>query len=119
MPNDQPKVAEFARDQSFPEECLFADEERKVYAAMSTREGAAATFLSLSTPLALLNKYSVKDAKDLIKSYSFKQPSSVEETLQQGGTFAFDSDRVLYAYRDGGTADHAPLDDVLNACRSA
>lgn len=34
----------------------------------------------------------------------------------QGGLFVFDGADVLYAHKDEGTADHAPMEDVLAAC---
>ena len=35
---------------------------------------------------------------------------------QLGGLFVFSGAEVLYAWRDEGVGDHAPLDDVLAAC---
>ena len=34
----------------------------------------------------------------------------------QGGMFVFRGKELLYAWRDEGTGDHAPLDDVLSIC---
>ena len=42
-------------------------------------------------------------------------------TLQhlQGGLFVFDGSEVVYAHKDAGTADHAPMSEVLEACCGA
>jgi len=34
----------------------------------------------------------------------------------QGGLFVFDGPEIIYAHKDAGTADHAPMDEVLEAC---
>lgn len=34
----------------------------------------------------------------------------------QGGMFVFKGKQLLYARKDEGTGDHAPLDDVFNVC---
>ena len=34
----------------------------------------------------------------------------------QGGMFVFKGKQLLYAWKDEGTGDHAPLDDIFDAC---
>lgn len=34
----------------------------------------------------------------------------------QGGMFVFKGKQLLYARKDEGTGDHAPLEDILNIC---
>lgn len=34
----------------------------------------------------------------------------------QGGMFVFRGKQLLYARKDEGTGDHAPLDDVFDIC---
>ena len=34
----------------------------------------------------------------------------------QGGLFIFDGEEIVYAHKDQGTADHAPMEEVLEAC---
>jgi hypothetical protein len=37
-------------------------------------------------------------------------------TFCQGGMFVFRGKELLYARKDEGTGDHAPLDDVFDVC---
>lgn len=37
----------------------------------------------------------------------------------QGGMYIFKGRQLLYARKDEGTGDHAPLDDILNICCAA
>lgn len=34
----------------------------------------------------------------------------------QGGLFIFDGPEIIYSHKDAGTADHAPMNEVLEAC---
>ncbi|CAN6281552.1 unnamed protein product [Urochloa humidicola] len=53
------------------------------------------------------------------KNYTLEgTPANLTGVLQQGGMFVFRGKELLYSWRDEGTGDHAPLDDVLSACRS-
>ncbi|XP_078170985.1 thioredoxin-like protein AAED1, chloroplastic isoform X2 [Carex rostrata] len=55
--------------------------------------------------------------KEATKNYTMKAtPSDVSSVLQQGGMFVFKGKELMYARKDEGTGDHAPLDDVLNIC---
>lgn len=102
----------------FPEESLFVDPERKVYAALQLYEGLSRTFFDPSTPAAL-QKRGLDGLREGAKNYTMIPPINMESALQQGGVFVFDGSRVLYAWRDGGTGDHAPLEDILGALPAA
>ncbi len=36
--------------------------------------------------------------------------------FSQGGMFVFKGKELIYAHKDEGTGDHAPLDDVFKSC---
>ena len=36
--------------------------------------------------------------------------------LYQGGMFVFKGKQLLYARKDEGAGDHAPLDDIFDVC---
>ncbi|KAF8675398.1 hypothetical protein HU200_047764 [Digitaria exilis] len=56
--------------------------------------------------------------KKATKNYTLEgTPADLTGVLQQGGMFVFRGKELLYSWRDEGTGDHAPLDDVLSACR--
>ncbi|KAK8962409.1 hypothetical protein KSP40_PGU018239 [Platanthera guangdongensis] len=51
------------------------------------------------------------------KNYTLSAtPQDRSSVLQQGGMFVFKGKELLYARKDEGTGDHAPLEDVLNIC---
>ncbi|KAG2535528.1 hypothetical protein PVAP13_9NG121000 [Panicum virgatum] len=78
----------------FPLEYLYADPERKVK--------VFSRFDSL---------------REAVKNYTIEAtPDDRAGVLQQGGMFVFKGKELLYARKDEGTGDHAPLDDVLNIC---
>ncbi|CAL4935714.1 unnamed protein product [Urochloa decumbens] len=57
--------------------------------------------------------------KKATKNYTLEgTPANLTGVFQQGGMFVFRGKELLYSWRDEGTGDHAPLDDVLSACRS-
>nr|TKV91574.1 hypothetical protein SEVIR_9G105700v2 [Setaria viridis] len=56
--------------------------------------------------------------KKATKNYTLEgTPGDLTGVLQQGGMFVFRGKELLYSWRDEGTGDHAPMDDVLSACR--
>ncbi|CAL4927106.1 unnamed protein product [Urochloa decumbens] len=56
--------------------------------------------------------------KKATKNYTLEgTPANLTGVFQQGGMFVFRGKELLYSWRDEGTGDHAPLDDVLSACR--
>jgi hypothetical protein len=100
------------------EELLFVDPACGVYAALGLYKGLARTFLNKATPAALQAR-GLDGLKAAAKNYSMIAPSKAEDALQQGGLLVVDGARVLYAWRDEGTADHAPVEEVLAACCAA
>jgi hypothetical protein len=58
--------------------------------------------------------------KEAVKNYTIEAtPDDRASVLQQGGMFVFRGKELIYARKDEGTGDHAPLDDVLNICCKA
>ncbi|KAL0431465.1 UNVERIFIED_CONTAM: hypothetical protein Sradi_0772500 [Sesamum radiatum] len=55
--------------------------------------------------------------KKAMKNYTIKAtPDDRSSVLQQGGMFVFKGKQLLYARKDEGSGDHAPLDDIFNIC---
>ncbi|XP_078170984.1 thioredoxin-like protein AAED1, chloroplastic isoform X1 [Carex rostrata] len=98
----------------FPLENLYADPDRKAYDVLGLYYGMARTFLNPASRKVFSRFESIKEAT---KNYTMKAtPSDVSSVLQQGGMFVFKGKELMYARKDEGTGDHAPLDDVLNIC---
>ncbi|XVF17484.1 hypothetical protein REPUB_Repub10bG0126300 [Reevesia pubescens] len=78
----------------FPVDPLYADPERK------------------AKVLSRLDK-----VKKAMENYTMKAtPDDKSGVLQQGGMFVFKGKELLYARKDEGTGDHAPLDDIFDVC---
>ena len=102
-----------------PAELLYVDPERQVYSALGLYSGVGPTFLSPATPAALKAR-GMDAVKEATKNYTMIAPPKFDDALQQGGLIVVGpSGEVAYAWRDAGTADHAPVDAVLAAARSA
>ncbi|TVU45257.1 hypothetical protein EJB05_04738, partial [Eragrostis curvula] len=99
----------------FPSEYLYADPERKAYNVLGLYHGLGRTGPS-SAQLAKI--YSRLDSiKKATKNYTLEgAPADLTGVLQQGGMFVFRGKELAYAWKDEGTGDHAPMDDVLSAC---
>ncbi|XP_020548334.1 thioredoxin-like protein AAED1, chloroplastic isoform X2 [Sesamum indicum] len=55
--------------------------------------------------------------KKAMKNYTIKAtPDDRSSVLQQGGMFVFKGKQLLYARKEEGSGDHAPLDDIFNIC---
>ncbi|XP_071915812.1 thioredoxin-like protein AAED1, chloroplastic isoform X3 [Coffea arabica] len=55
--------------------------------------------------------------RNAVKNYTIEAtPDDRSGVLQQGGMFVFRGKELLYARKDEGTGDHAPLDDIINIC---
>ncbi|KAK8489997.1 hypothetical protein V6N13_133164 [Hibiscus sabdariffa] len=78
----------------FPVDSLYADPERK-----------AKVFSRLDQVKKAMENYTIKAT-----------PDDVSSVLQQGGMFVFKGKQLLYARKDEGTGDHAPLDDIFDVC---
>ncbi|XP_019415341.1 PREDICTED: thioredoxin-like protein AAED1, chloroplastic isoform X3 [Lupinus angustifolius] len=81
----------------FPMDCLYADPDRKT------------------------KVFSRFDAlRKAVKNYTIEAtPDDTSGVLQQGGMFVFRGKQLLYARKDEGTGDHAPLDDIFDVCCKA
>ncbi|KAJ3697623.1 hypothetical protein LUZ61_001328 [Rhynchospora tenuis] len=98
----------------FPLENLYADPDRKAYDLLGLYFGLARTFLNPASRKAFSRFESIKEAT---KNYTIKAtPDDLSSVLQQGGMFVFRGKELMYARKDEGTGDHAPLEDVLNIC---
>ncbi|KAM0915596.1 hypothetical protein ACQ4PT_010756 [Festuca glaucescens] len=98
----------------FPLNCLYADPERKAYDLLGLYFGLGRTFFNPASVKVFSRFDSLKEAT---KNYTIEAtPDDRPSVLQQGGMFVFKGKELLYARKDEGTGDHAPLDDVLNIC---
>ncbi|XP_051178551.1 thioredoxin-like protein AAED1, chloroplastic [Lolium perenne] len=98
----------------FPSDSLYADPERKAYDVLGLYHGIGRTLFSPASAKIYSRLDSIKEAT---KNYTLQgTPSDLTGVMQQGGMFVFRGKELLYAWRDEGTGDHAPLDDVLGVC---
>ncbi|EER90940.1 hypothetical protein BDA96_01G109000 [Sorghum bicolor] len=98
----------------FPLEYLYADPDRKAYNLLGLYFGVGRTFFNPASAKVFSRFDSLKEA---VKNYTMEAtPDDRAGVLQQGGMFVFKGKELLYARKDEGTGDHAPLDDVLNIC---
>ncbi|CAN6297927.1 unnamed protein product [Urochloa humidicola] len=98
----------------FPLEYLYADPERKAYDLLGLYFGLGRTFFNPASVKVFSRFDSLKES---VKNYTIEAtPDDRTSVLQQGGMFVFKGKELLYARKDEGTGDHAPLDDVLNIC---
>ncbi|XP_066386200.1 thioredoxin-like protein AAED1, chloroplastic [Miscanthus floridulus] len=99
----------------FPMDSLYADPERKAYNVLGLYHGLGRTFFNPASAKIYSRLDNIKEAT---KNYTLEAtPADLTGVLQQGGMFVFRGKELLYSWRDEGTGDHAPLDDVLIACR--
>ena len=100
-----------------PEDVLFVDPSRELYEALGLYKGIARTFFNKATPAAIQAR-GLDGLKAATANYTMIAPPRPDDALQQGGLLVVDGERVMYAWRDEGTGDHAPLAEVLAACRA-
>lgn len=99
----------------FPESDFFVDDaDRKLYGALRLNWGPQ-YFWSDATKEGV--KKIEKEMPAILQKYSLIVPPSIESTLQLGGVFVLDGPRLVYAHIDQGLGDHAPNEEVLEACR--
>ncbi|KAK9066978.1 hypothetical protein SSX86_014302 [Deinandra increscens subsp. villosa] len=128
----EPKKAQILAERlPFPSDSLYADPERKAYNILGLYYGIGRTFFNpasvISSFLHLLKAtYTMKTLsrfealKEAVKNYTIEAtPDDTSSVLQQGGMFVFKGKELLYAWKDEGTGDHAPLDDIFDICRNA
>ncbi|XP_072972725.1 thioredoxin-like protein AAED1, chloroplastic [Typha angustifolia] len=98
----------------FPLECLYADPDRKAYDILGLYYGLGRTFFNPASAKVFSRIDSIKKAG---KNYTISAtPDDKSSVLQQGGMFVFRGKELLYARKDEGTGDHAPLNDILDIC---
>ncbi|XAR51396.1 hypothetical protein NMG60_11006012 [Bertholletia excelsa] len=98
----------------FPMDCLYADPERKAYDVLGLYYGLGRTFFNPASAKVFLRFEALQKA---VKNYTIEAtPDDRRGVLQQGGMFVFKGKELLYARKDEGTGDHAPLDDIFNIC---
>ncbi|KAK7330929.1 hypothetical protein VNO77_25135 [Canavalia gladiata] len=98
----------------FPMDCLYADPDCKAYDLLNLYYGYGRTFFNPAS----LKVFSRFDAlQKAVKNYTIEAtPDDGRSVLQQGGMFVFRGKQLLYARKDEGTGDHAPLDEVFAVC---
>ncbi|CAI0405492.1 unnamed protein product [Linum tenue] len=88
------KALLFSERLPFPVDSLYADPDRK------------AKVLSRFDSL-----------RKAVENYTIEAtPDDRSGVLQQGGMFVFKGKELLYARKDEGTGDHAPLNDIIDLC---
>ncbi|KAJ1383628.1 Thioredoxin-like superfamily [Sesbania bispinosa] len=98
----------------FPMDCLYADPDRKAYDILNLYHGFGRTFFNPASAKVLSRFDALRNA---VKNYTIEAtPDDRSGVLQQGGMFVFRGKQLLYARKDEGTGDHAPLDDVFDVC---
>ncbi|KAK8937066.1 hypothetical protein KSP39_PZI012037 [Platanthera zijinensis] len=98
----------------FPLDYLYADPDRKAYNVLGLYYGFGRTFFNPASAKVFSRFSSIRKAG---KNYTLSAtPQDRSSVLQQGGMLVFKGKELLYARKDEGTGDHAPLEDVLNIC---
>lgn len=108
------KARMLAEGLPFPVDCLYADPERKAYDILGLYYGFGRTFFNPASAKVFSRFESLQKAA---KNYTIRAtPDDRSSVLQQGGMFVFKGKELLYARKDEGTGDHAPLDDIFDVC---
>ncbi|KAK6152813.1 hypothetical protein DH2020_012452 [Rehmannia glutinosa] len=98
----------------FPLDSLYCDPDRKAYDVLGLYYGLGRTFFNPAS-VKVFSRFD--ELKKAMKNYTIKAtPDDRSSVLQQGGMFVFKGKQLLYARKDEGTGDHAPLDDIFNVC---
>ncbi|KAL0381504.1 UNVERIFIED_CONTAM: hypothetical protein Sangu_0214700 [Sesamum angustifolium] len=98
----------------FPLDSLYADPDRKAYDVLGLYYGLGRTFFNPASTKVFSRGDALKKAT---KNYTIRAtPDDRSSVLQQGGMFVFKGKQLLYARKDEGTGDHAPLDDIFDIC---
>lgn len=98
----------------FPMDCLYADPDRKAYDFLDLYYGFGRTFFNPASAKVFSRFDALQKA---VKNYTIEAtPDDRSGVLQQGGMFVFRGKELLYAWKDEGTGDHAPLDDIFDVC---
>ena len=110
-------AAEFSELSGFPADLLLVDESRELYEALECASGVRATFFSAASAKAIAKK-GWDPIKKAAENFAPIKPVRNGDVLWQGGSFVFRGGKCVYARRDGGTGDHAPIAELLEACRA-
>lgn len=98
----------------FPMDSLYADPDRKAYNVLGLYYGIGRTFFNPASAKVFSRFETLQKA---VKNYTIEAtPDDRSSVLQQGGMFVFKGKQLLYARKDEGTGDHAPLDDIFDVC---
>ncbi|XP_021274293.1 thioredoxin-like protein AAED1, chloroplastic [Herrania umbratica] len=98
----------------FPMDYLYADPDRKAYDVLGLYYGLGRTFFNPASAKLLSRLDKLQKA---MENYTMQAtPDNKSSVLQQGGMFVFKGKELLYARKDEGTGDHAPLDDIFDVC---
>lgn len=111
----EPKKAQILAERlPFPLDCLYADPDRRAYDVLGLYYGLGRTFFNPASTK-VFSRF--KELREANKNYTIAAtPDDRSSVLQQGGMLVFKGKQLLYARKDEGTGDHAPLDDVFDAC---
>eukprot|EP00955_Chlamydomonas_euryale_P117236 366462-Chlamydomonas_euryale.AAC.21 len=101
----------------FPADLLFLDPEMKIYTELHLNAGLK-YFFNRDT-LEGCRELGTDEGKAALARYSFIKPPNAQCTLQMGGLYVVDSNKLLYGHMDKGLGAHAPNDQVLAACAAA
>ncbi|XP_075090422.1 thioredoxin-like protein AAED1, chloroplastic [Nicotiana tabacum] len=98
----------------FPLDCLYADPDRRAYDVLGLYYGFGRTFFNPASAKVLSR---LKELQEATKNYTIEAtPDDRSGVLQQGGMFLFKGKQLLYAWKDEGTGDHAPMEDIFHVC---
>ncbi|CAI0405490.1 unnamed protein product [Linum tenue] len=108
------KALLFSERLPFPVDSLYADPDRKAYDVLGLYYGFGRTFFNPASAKVLSRFDSLRKA---VENYTIEAtPDDRSGVLQQGGMFVFKGKELLYARKDEGTGDHAPLNDIIDLC---
>ncbi|CAH9069154.1 unnamed protein product [Cuscuta europaea] len=94
--------------------CMLILIARLAYNALGLYYGIGRTFFNPASAK-IFSRF--KELREANKNYTIEvTPDDKSSVLQQGGMFVFKGKQLVYARKDEGTGDHAPLDDVFKVC---
>ncbi|PIA53573.1 hypothetical protein AQUCO_00900270v1 [Aquilegia coerulea] len=100
----------------FPLDSLYCDPDRKAYDVLGLYYGLGRTFFNPASAKVFSRFDALREA---VKNYTIEAtPDDRSSVLQQGGMFVFKGKQLLYSRKDEGTGDHAPLNEILDICRT-
>lgn len=109
---------DFARENEFPAENLYADPDNVCYDALQFYAGARRTFFDVSTPFSFKDRFlkdGAKDMQNILKRWKPWLPPKSNQGLLQGGMVCFDGTDAVSFHKDEGTGAHADFDRALGS----